>query len=137
MTNFRVEFVFGALLTITSGCASVHANQDAPSRSDAGSAVEGDARRTCDPLPDEMLVLEPFADNPTSCRVAASCELWFGHGQHLRCPRYDGPSSPIELECSIRDCLCDDRAGFVADFSTREVLDVRGGEACRYRIVEE
>jgi hypothetical protein len=104
----------------------------------AGGGAEG----TCDLRPrgashGVLVVLEPAADNPATCAAPAACEVWFGHGQHLRCPRYQGPPSPIEVACDIWECVCDDGAGFVADFAANEAVDRRSGEECRYTIVIE
>jgi hypothetical protein len=128
-------FAFALVASFGHGCAEVHAAPDA-STNDAF----GDAPRTCELSSTRPnLVLEPAADNPGSCRTPAPCELWFGHGQHLRCPRYLGAPSPIGVSCDFGfgddRCVCDDGLGFVADFATAEVIHTRDGATCRYRVV--
>jgi len=138
MTSWHLPtFAFALLASLAPGCAEVQWAPDA-ARGDAF----GDAPRTCDISPTRPnLVLEPATDNPGSCRTPAQCELWFGHGQHLRCPRYLGSPSPIEVSCDFGfgddRCVCDDGMGFVADFSTAEVIHARDGATCRYRVVLE
>lgn len=59
------------------------------------------------------------------------CDVWFGHGQHLRCP---------DVECDIWNCTCMNGAadGFTADFSTGEVVDARDPErVCRFTLRPE
>jgi hypothetical protein len=98
-----------------------------------------DTPRTCELRPDGAsglsVLLEPDTGNPASCSADGHCEVWFGHGQHLRCPRFLGPPSPIEVECDIWDCVCVDGAGFVADFATGEAQDSRDGAECRYQVI--
>lgn len=138
MTSRRsMPLLIAALVCAVVGCAEAHPTGDA-----AVVDATGDAPRTCSiSSTAPYLVLEPASDNPASCRTPAPCELWFGHGQHLRCPRYLGPPSPIEVACDLgfgdERCVCDDGRGFVADFATSEVVHVVEGVTCRYRITPD
>jgi hypothetical protein len=106
---------------------------------------EGDATRndgaggaaplTCD-LVAGPIDLVPVEDNPAGCRGAVSCEVWFGHGQHLSCPRWSETDPPF-VECDVRDCLCTihEEERFVANFATGEVIDTRDPNmTCRYTL---
>lgn len=137
MTSLRPIVVLLVLASaLLAGCSESHPPTDAR---DAG--PPSDAPLSCDLRSTDVdglqLVLEPEPGNPASCTTPAPCEVWFGHGQHLRCPRYLGPPSPIDAACDIYDCVCDDEMGFVANFATTEVIDARAGVECRYRIVFE
>lgn len=136
MTSRRPLLLALALTLV--GCAEAHPMPDAAMPHDTRS----DAPRTCSiSATAPLLVLQPADDNPADCRTAVECELWFGHGQHLRCPRFLGSPGPFEVACSLGFgeglCLCDDTLGFVADFSTEQAVRTRDGVTCRYRIVRE
>ncbi|MDQ3032809.1 MAG: hypothetical protein M3Y87_10355 [Myxococcota bacterium] len=141
MTCLRSVIVLLVLVSaLVSGCAGSHglgdAGGDAPSPA-RDAAPPRDGPLTCELRDGRLLVLEPEPGNPVSCTTPAPCELWFGHGQHLRCPRSLGTTAPLDVECSIWDCVCDDGMGFVANFATTEVVDTREAADCRYRIVFE
>lgn len=120
---------------LASGCAAAHGGDAGPALADATTAQ--DAPRSCPRFWDRpLVVLEPVPGSPAECQPA-SCEIWLGHGQHLRCPRASGPPSPVEVACDVWDCVCDDRRGFVADFASLDAIDARDGRSCRYRIVAE
>lgn len=102
---------------------------------DGNEAGGGAAPLTCEVEPGPI-ELVPVAGNPPQCLAAQSCEVWFGHGQHMSCP-YGIYESPPFVECSIWDCLCTvyEEEGFVANFATGEVIDTRDpGLTCRYRL---
>ena len=126
--------IFAVIVPLTGSCGDVQATRDA-----AGDSSDSPPCTLSPTAPD--LVLEPAADNPASCRTPVPCELWFGHGQHLRCPRYLGPPAPIDVACNFGfgdgQCTCDDGMGFVADFAHADVVHSRDGTTCRYHVVPE
>lgn len=103
------------------------------SSTDAGG---GTAPLTCDVVAGPI-DLVPDAGNPTVCRGAVRCEVWFGHGQHLSCPGRGDAGEPSFVECSIWDCVCTifEEDDFAADFATGDVVDARPGVTCRYTLV--
>jgi hypothetical protein len=103
---------------------------------DTSSATSSDTGGGAKPLTCDLVAgpidLVPAADNPPGCGGIASCEVWFGHGQHLSCPA--GYSEDPFVACDIWDCLCEED-GFVANFATSEVVDTRDPErTCRYTL---
>lgn len=126
-------FRLAVAIAVLTGCAEHHVPV-----SDAGTAPPADAGpRTCE-LVAGNLRLVPVAGNPPGCTGGVLCRLWFGHGQHLSCPADEWVDSSFAY-CDVWDCLCVDGATerFVADFSTLEVADTRGEQACRYTLVAE
>jgi hypothetical protein len=102
---------------------------------EGGGAEGGAAPLTCD-LEAGPIDLVPLAGNPPQCRGVVSCEVWFGHGQHLSCP-YGFTKEPAFVECDIWDCLCSpfEEDDFVANFATGEVVDTRDPNVtCRYTL---
>ena len=131
----RARSIAHLFVLLIAGCGEHHTIGDAAAAA-PDAAIETDAGpRVCD-LVAGPIELVPAADNPPGCVGAMTCDVWFGHGQHLSCPA-DGWTMPAFAGCDIWDCLCEDYppSGFVADFSTGEVLDTRApGRTCRYTL---
>lgn len=120
-------------LAALASCGGQVEHDDPPQSSSA--AGGGSEAKSCE-LVDGPIELVAEAANPAGCEASMSCEVWFGHGQHLRCPDY-ASAGPSYVECDVWDCVCSvyGEAGFFADFSTGEVVDARvPGRVCRYRL---
>lgn len=131
-TSLRLASLLLALGALAS-CGGLVA-YDEPTEA-SGAAGGGAAPKSCE-LDSGPIALLAEAANPTACEGSMTCEVWFGHGQHLRCPDY-ASAGPRYVECDVWDCVCSvyGEAGFVADFSTGEVVDARvPGRVCRYRL---